>query len=79
MSTTDPAGTEALAINGGTPAVSIGGRHEIWPPPPGEAELAELVLQRQQDISIKGRTGIIREMEEMFLELIINDQSAKKI
>jgi dTDP-4-amino-4,6-dideoxygalactose transaminase len=61
-----------LALNGGLPAISLSSPHEIWPPPPTQEELEELIHQRTTDISIKGRTGIIAELEEQFLSFLDN-------
>lgn len=44
--------------------------HEPWPPAPGAAELAELAEQRVRDISIRGRTGPIRDFEDQFLAFL---------
>jgi dTDP-4-amino-4,6-dideoxygalactose transaminase len=44
--------------------------HEIWPPPATESELLELARQRNEDISIKGRTGPIRRFEDEFLAFL---------
>ncbi|TNV80162.1 hypothetical protein FGO68_gene14426 [Halteria grandinella] len=63
---------QSLALFGGEKAVSITGPHEIWPPKATQAELDELLVQRQKDISIKGRTGIIQEFEDMFLNFLEN-------
>jgi len=41
--------------------------HEIWPPEPDELELRDLVEQRKSDISIRGRTGSIKRLEDNFL------------
>ncbi|GHD26415.1 DegT/DnrJ/EryC1/StrS family aminotransferase [Nocardiopsis kunsanensis] len=40
--------------------------HDPWPLPPSEAEESELVAQRRDDISIRGRTGPIAEFEDEF-------------
>jgi dTDP-4-amino-4,6-dideoxygalactose transaminase len=62
-----------LALNGGEPAVSFEQPHEIWPPPATREELEELCKQRQTDISIKGRTGVIKELEEQYLQFLDSD------
>ena len=40
--------------------------HDPWPPPPSAAETTELVAQRCEDISIRGRTGPIAQFEDEF-------------
>lgn len=50
--------------------VTIAHPHEIWPPLADEAELLALIDQRKKDISIKGRTGIIKELEDAFLDYL---------
>lgn len=62
--------TDQLALYGGIPSVSVCQPHEIWPPQATQNELLELCEQRQADISIKGRTGIIKELEEQFLRFL---------
>lgn len=64
--------TGKLALNGGSKAISVPQPHEIWPPPPTKEELTELATQRLSDISIKGRTGIIEELEEQFIGFLDN-------
>jgi dTDP-4-amino-4,6-dideoxygalactose transaminase len=44
--------------------------HEVWPPEPNEEELADLVAQRKKDISIKGKSGPIKQLEEDFLQFL---------
>lgn len=55
-----------LAINGGRKAVSIPHPHFIWPPKSNALEKKELGGQRDKDISIKGSSGPIRELEDRF-------------
>jgi len=62
--------TIALAINGGPRCITTPRPHDVWPPPGDTDELHELALQRQTDISIKGRTGIISEFEQQFLQFM---------
>ncbi|MFE6688977.1 DegT/DnrJ/EryC1/StrS family aminotransferase [Streptomyces sp. NPDC057743] len=57
---------ERLALLGGTPAVSRPLPHEIWPPRAEQSELAALAAQRNDDISIKGSSGPVRELEDAF-------------
>jgi dTDP-4-amino-4,6-dideoxygalactose transaminase len=57
---------DALAMFGGTPAVTTPQPHEVWPPLADLAELDDLVAQRNCDISIKGRTGPILRLEQAF-------------
>jgi dTDP-4-amino-4,6-dideoxygalactose transaminase len=59
-----------LALFGGPPAVNVPPPHEPWPPPAGAAELSALAMQRNSDISIRGRTGPIRAFEDEFLEFL---------
>lgn len=58
---------KSLAINGGPRAISVASPHEVWPPAGSPAELAELAAQRDLDISIRGSTGPISELEHAFL------------
>lgn len=46
--------------------------HEIWPPKATEEELHELSRQRNTDISIRGCTGPIKELEENFKNFLGN-------
>lgn len=62
---------EKLAINGGIKSVTIEHPHEIWPPLAGEDELKELAEQRNLDISIRGKSGPIKELEDDFKNLWI--------
>ncbi len=57
---------EQLALLGGKPAVSIPRPHEIWPPPASQVELEDIAEQRNRDISIKGKSGPIKDFEEAF-------------
>ncbi len=59
-----------LALFGGLRGCSTPLPHDVWPPEPSPQELHDLVLQRQQDISIKGRSGIIETFENEFLEFL---------
>lgn len=59
-----------LAIKGGTKQISTPLPHEIWPPKAQQDELDELAAQRNIDIGIKGRTGPIKEFEELFLKFL---------
>ena len=59
-----PSSREALALFGGRPAVSVRHPHFVWPPKASQAELKQLAAQRDIDISIKGSTGPIRELED---------------
>jgi dTDP-4-amino-4,6-dideoxygalactose transaminase len=61
-----------LALFGGTPCVSISLPHEIWPPLALNDEIEELSYQRNNDISIRGRTGPIAEFEDLFKEFLEN-------
>ncbi|PJC54448.1 MAG: aminotransferase [Candidatus Levybacteria bacterium CG_4_9_14_0_2_um_filter_35_21] len=61
-----------LAINGGGRAVSIPRPHFIWPPKSNAAEKKELGDQRDKDISIKGSSGPIRELEDRFKSFLKN-------
>lgn len=44
--------------------------HDPWPPQPSEEEILELGAQRREDISIRGRTGPIAELEDEFLAFL---------
>jgi dTDP-4-amino-4,6-dideoxygalactose transaminase len=59
-----------LALFGGTPAVDVPAPHAPWPPPAEAAELVELAEQRDRDISIRGRSGPIRDLEDDFLAFV---------
>src|SRR5690606_10076033 len=48
--------------------------HEIWPPEPDKDELKDLANQRKKDISIKGKSGPIKELEEKFLIFLENQR-----
>ena len=61
-----------LAINGGRKAVSIPHPHFIWPPKSNAAEKRALGEQRDKDISIKGSSGPIRELENRFRNFLKN-------
>ncbi|WP_031508070.1 DegT/DnrJ/EryC1/StrS family aminotransferase [Streptomyces megasporus] len=61
-----------LALLGGEPAISRPLPHEVWPPPASEEELAALAAQRNLDISIKGSSGPIAELERDFLDFLEN-------
>lgn len=64
-----------LAVNGGSPAVTISQPHFYWPPDAKLKELRELGKQRNTDISIKGNTGPIGQLEGAFLNFL--DDSAE--
>lgn len=55
-----------LAINGGKKSVFIPRPHFIWPPKSNVEEKKDLGDQRDKDISIKGSSGPIRELENKF-------------
>jgi dTDP-4-amino-4,6-dideoxygalactose transaminase len=59
-----------LALLGGSPAVTVPRPHEVWPPQAGESELKALAGQRNEDISIRGRTGPIAVFENEFLDFL---------
>ncbi|MFG7946066.1 DegT/DnrJ/EryC1/StrS aminotransferase family protein [Streptomyces cacaoi] len=62
--------TDELALLGGEPVIRQPLPHEVWPPPAGEDELAELARQRNTDISIKGNAGPVGALEEDFLRFL---------
>lgn len=53
-----------------TPAVTRPRPHDPWPPAPTQEELEDLAEQRVQDISIKGHSGPIGELEDQFLNFL---------
>lgn len=61
-----------LAINGGLKSVTISRPHEVWPPKAGLRELFEIAMQRNKDIGIKGKTGPIKEFEDLFADFLEN-------
>lgn len=61
-----------LAILGGQPIVTQPHPHFSWPYKSGMAEKKALAAQRDLDISIKGRTGPIKELEDNFLAFMEN-------
>jgi dTDP-4-amino-4,6-dideoxygalactose transaminase len=61
---------EALALFGGPKTVCTPLPHEVWPPPAHPEEMSELLAQRNRDISIKGRAGPIRRLEDDFLAFL---------
>jgi dTDP-4-amino-4,6-dideoxygalactose transaminase len=63
---------EKLALLGGEPLIKVDGPHKVWPPQADENELLEIKDQRNIDISIKGKTGPIKELEESFLDFLDN-------
>ncbi len=63
---------ENLALLGGEPLIKVDGPHKVWPPQANEEELVEIKNQRNIDINIKGKTGPIRELEELFLDFLEN-------
>lgn len=68
-----PVFNKKLVISGGKKAVSIPHPHFVWPPNSTQAEKNELARQRDEDISIKGRAGPIRELEDKFREFLNNE------
>jgi dTDP-4-amino-4,6-dideoxygalactose transaminase len=64
-----------LAINGGRKVVTIKKPHFIWPPKSIKQERNDLGKQRDEDISIKGRSGPIKKLEDKFLEYLDNKRS----
>lgn len=56
-----------LALHGGTPAVNRPGPHVVWPLIDDESTAA-VVKQLHESVSIPGRSGIIRELEERLAE-----------
>jgi len=64
-----------LAMFGGAPEVSTPFPHEVWPPPATPGELAEISWQRQKDISIKGRSGPIKDLEDEALAGLLDGRS----
>jgi len=61
-----------LAISGGEKAVTIPHPHEVWPPKAGLRELIDIAKQRNRDIGIKGKTGPIKEFEDLFNNFLEN-------
>lgn len=61
---------EKLALHGGPRGCEIPLPHDVWPPEPSSEELLDLVEQRRHDISIKGRSGIIQQFEDEFLQFL---------
>lgn len=61
-----------LAINGGRKSVTIKSPHFVWPPKSSVQEKKDLGAQRDKDISIKGRSGPIKKLEENFLAFLDN-------
>lgn len=61
-----------LAIYGGNKIIKSKTEHAKWPPNGSKKELKSISQQRNIDISIKGRTGPIKEFEEMFLRFLNN-------
>ncbi|RJQ26953.1 DegT/DnrJ/EryC1/StrS family aminotransferase [Candidatus Parcubacteria bacterium] len=59
-----------LAINGGKKLVTIKKPHFVWPPKATKEEKYHLAKQRDDDISIKGRSGPIKELEDEFLKYL---------
>jgi dTDP-4-amino-4,6-dideoxygalactose transaminase len=59
-----------LAILGGEPVVRFPPPHAPWPAAASEEELQALVLQRNTDILIRGRTGPPAALEDAFREFI---------
>lgn len=61
-----------LAIFGGRKIVTIKHPHFVWPPKSDKKEKIALGAQRDIDISIKGRFGPIKELEDKFLKYLDN-------
>src|SRR5258708_18799144 len=61
-----------LAINNGSKAVKQKHPHFVWPPKSKKVELIDLMKQRDKDISIKGRSGTIKELEDKFIKFLDN-------
>ncbi len=61
---------EKLAISGGEKSVTIPRPHEIWPPKGNDQELNEIARQRNIDIGIKGKSGPIKDFEELFRDFL---------
>ncbi|MEX2028508.1 MAG: aminotransferase class V-fold PLP-dependent enzyme [Candidatus Curtissbacteria bacterium] len=61
-----------LAIKGGIKAIKVPLPHEVWPPDALNDELKEISKQRNTDISIRGRVGPIKELEEDFRKFLNN-------
>jgi dTDP-4-amino-4,6-dideoxygalactose transaminase len=59
-----------LAFYGGKKVVTIKAPHFIWPPKSSIQERKDLAAQRDRDISIKGRSGPIKRLEEDFLKFL---------
>lgn len=64
-----------LAIHGSSKAVTISGKHFVWPPPSEPAEQTDLALQRDLDISIKGSSGPIKKLETTFKTFLEHQRS----
>ncbi len=62
-----------LALLGGEPAVNVPHPHIVWPPLASQAELEDIAAQRNRDISIKGKSGPIRDFEEAFKSFLENE------
>lgn len=61
-----------LAIDGGNSAVNVPHPHYQWPPDALVDELNEITVQRNSDISIKGKSGPILEFENAFKQFLDN-------
>ncbi len=61
---------EELALFGGNPIINAPHPHENWPPDATADELHDIAKQRNIDISLKGRSGIILELEEEFKKFL---------
>ncbi len=61
-----------FAIDGGNSVVNVSHPHYQWPPHAFEDELDEIVMQRNLDISIKGKSGPILEFENAFKQFLDN-------
>lgn len=64
--------TSRLALFGGSPVVRIKHPHFLWPPRSTNAERKDLSRQRDLDISIKGKSGPIKDLENAFLSFLDN-------
>jgi dTDP-4-amino-4,6-dideoxygalactose transaminase len=62
--------TAQLALLGGIPVIQTPHPHFVWPPQSSALEKIELGEQRDRDISIKGRSGPIFQLEEEFLKFL---------
>jgi dTDP-4-amino-4,6-dideoxygalactose transaminase len=63
-----------LALFGGKPSVRTLHPHFVWPPHSTPEELADLAAQRDKDISIKGSSGPIRQLENEWKNFLENQR-----